>query len=101
MICIPIIILLSLCQISFAKYPIQAHSFNEIGYVGNLISKGVDNYKLDVSLANRKSCEQFSTWNKTQKCIVTSQYIEEICCLAMRGDGSSSPDFNYPFNTSS
>lgn len=86
-----IIILLALCLATCGKYPIQAHSFNEIGYIRNLIAKGVDSYKLDVSLANRKSCEQFSTWDRTQKCITWSHYVEEVCCLAMRGDGSSTP----------
>lgn len=91
MIRLAIIILLNLCLATCGKYPIQAHSFNELGYIRNLIAKGVDNYKLDISLANRKSCELFSTWNRTQKCITLPDYVEEVCCLAMRGDGSSTP----------
>jgi hypothetical protein len=58
------------------KIPIQAHSFNDFNYLQNLLGKGIDYYKLDVSMANRKSCEQFSTWNRTKKCYNSPQYVE-------------------------
>ncbi len=57
------------------KIPIQAHSFNDFDYLQNLLAKGIDYYKLDVSMANRKSCEKFSTWDRTKKCYNSSQYI--------------------------
>lgn len=38
------------------RIPIQSHSFNDLDYIQNLINKGVDHYKIDVSMANRKSC---------------------------------------------
>ena len=28
------------------------------------------------------------------------EYAEDMCCIAMRGDASSAPNFYYPFNTS-
>jgi hypothetical protein len=49
-------LLLILIAITSRKLPIQAHSFNDLNYLSNLISRGIDNYKIDVSLANRKSC---------------------------------------------
>ncbi len=52
-----VIIALLLCAVcAGGKLPIQAHSFNDLNYVKNLISKGIDYYKLDISMANRKSC---------------------------------------------
>lgn len=69
----------ALLIVSFAncgKLPIQAHSFNDFNYLQNLINKGVDYFKLDVSMANRKSCEGFSTWNKSKKCYRSPQYVE-------------------------
>lgn len=52
-----IVTVLILCGVcSAGKLPIQAHSFNDLNYVQNLVAKGIDYYKLDVSMANRKSC---------------------------------------------
>jgi hypothetical protein len=82
------------------KLPIQAHSFNDLNYLSNLIKKGIDYFKIDVSLANKKSCIDHSTWNQSQLCIKHSKIVEEVCCHSLRGDTSSMLSYSYPFNTS-
>lgn len=83
-----------------SRLPIQSHSFNDLNYLGNLIDKGIDYFKIDVSMANRQSCEKYSTWDTKPKCIRTTEFIEDVCCLALRGDASSMLSFDYAFNTS-
>ena len=56
--------------------PIQAHSFNDLDYLSNLIDKGIDYFKLDVSMANRQSCKLHSRWNPSKPCLKTHQYTE-------------------------
>ena len=34
------------------QIPIQAHSFNDLDYLRNIINKGINYFKLDVSMAN-------------------------------------------------
>ena len=52
-----LLIAIALLELSSAgKLPIQAHSFNDFNYLQNLINKDIDYFKLDVSMANRKSC---------------------------------------------
>ena len=99
-----IIFVVALCLTKQAwgfNIPMQAHSFNDLDYLSNLIDKGIDYFKMDVSMANYQSCLQHSVWAKSTPCLNSSQYVEEICCLAMRGDASSRPNFVYDFNTSS
>ncbi len=38
---------------SVSDLPYQAHSFNDAGYIRQLLKRGVKYFKLDVSLANR------------------------------------------------
>ncbi len=64
-----------------------------------MMYKGVKYFKLDVSMANRKSCTTHSTWNQSGPCFISNNYADQYCCLALRGDASSEPDFNYNFNT--
>ena len=58
-------------------------------------------FKLDVSYATRESCEEQSSWNSSYPCFRLQESIQDICCLALRGDTSSRPYFKYPFNTTS
>lgn len=46
--CFSLLIVMGHC----AKLPVQAHGFNDLDYLANLVKRGVDYYKLDVSLAN-------------------------------------------------
>jgi len=61
---------------SVADLPYQAHSFNDVAYIRQLLRRGVKYFKIDVSLANRDSCIKNSDWNQTQKCYKTAQYAE-------------------------
>ena len=62
--------------------------------------KKVKYFKFDASLANKASCQNFSTWKEEAECVNLPEYAEDMCCIAMRGDASSAPNFYYPFNTS-
>ena len=84
---------------SVSDLPYQAHSFNEVGYLRQLLRRGVKYFKIDISLANRESCSKNSDWNQTQKCYRTNQYAEEYCCLALRGDTSGRDSFDYEIST--
>ena len=84
---------------SISDLPYQAHSFNDVGYIRQLLRRGVKYFKVDVSLADKESCTLNSDWNQTQKCYKTDQYAEEYCCLAMRGDASGRNHFEYAFST--
>ncbi len=84
---------------SVGDLPYQAHSFNDVKYIRQLLRRGVKYFKIDVSLANKESCIRRSDWNQTSKCYQTDQYAEEYCCLGMRGDTSGRNNFDYPFNT--
>jgi len=53
------------------KLPIQAHSFNDLAYTSNLIKKGIDYFKLDISMANKQSCSLHSSWNSSLSCLKT------------------------------
>lgn len=99
-ICLFLICICLWFQPAESKLPVQAHSFNDLGYTANLIKRGIDYFKLDISMANRQSCIAHSTWDKTKSCIRTKNYIEDICCLALRGDASSRPSFTADFSTS-
>ena len=48
-----IMVLIPFCLVQSYHLPIQAHSFNDLDYLSNLIDKGVNYFKLDVSMANR------------------------------------------------
>lgn len=84
---------------SVGDLPYQAHSFNDVGYIRQLLRRGVKYFKHDVSLSNKESCIKNSDWNQSAKCYKTNQYAEEYCCLAMRGDTSGMFNFDYPFST--
>ncbi len=84
---------------SVGDLPYQAHSFNDVGYIRQLLRRGVKYFKIDVSQANKESCLKNSDWNQSSKCYQTDQYAEEYCCLAMRGDTSGRNNFDYPFST--
>ncbi len=70
-----ILFLFSLCSIICGKIPIQAHSFNDLNYMSNLMHRGIDVFKIDISMANKKSCEQYSTWNHSNLCYKSNQFI--------------------------
>jgi hypothetical protein len=98
---IRVILLSILVFIIHSSLPYQAHSFNDLDLVEKMIvDKEVKYFKLDVSYATRDSCVKHSTWNSSSPCFLPKESIEEICCLAFRGDASSRPYFKYPFNTS-
>lgn len=49
-----IVVLIGFCMIiGHCRLPIQAHSFNDLNYLENIINKGIDYFKLDVSMANQ------------------------------------------------
>ena len=39
--------------LSAAYVPYQAHSFNDLDYLSNIIHKGIDYFKVDISMATR------------------------------------------------
>lgn len=52
-------------------------------------------------MVSRQSCLKYSSWREARNpCLTFDAYAQEICCLGFRGDASSTPDFNYAFNTS-
>lgn len=56
---------------------------------------------MDLSLVSKDSCLKHSSWNESRSsCTNIDPYTSEICCLGFRGDASSTPDYNYDFNTS-
>lgn len=59
---------------SVSDLPYQAHSFNDVGFIRQLLRRGVKYFKIDVSLANKDSCIKNSDWNQSQKCYRTHQY---------------------------
>ncbi|EAR82672.2 hypothetical protein TTHERM_01099190 (macronuclear) [Tetrahymena thermophila SB210] len=82
------------------ELPYQAHSMNDLDLTLQELIKGVNNFKFDVSVATQESCENHSTWNKNyQQCGYYGGFGMKTCCLALRGDCSQQPVFNYSFNT--
>jgi hypothetical protein len=52
-------------------------------------------------MVSRSSCLNHSSWLESRNpCQTFEAYAQEICCLGFRGDASSTPEFNYEFNTS-
>lgn len=43
--------LLLICDAN--RIPVQAHSFNDLDYIVKYLSRSIDVYKMDVSMANR------------------------------------------------
>ncbi|KRX10901.1 hypothetical protein PPERSA_12025 [Pseudocohnilembus persalinus] len=82
-----ILLLLTILLVCAQQYHInyQAHS--------------VTIFKFDVSLANEKSCLNYSTWKKGDDSCELLQYGVPSCCLLMRGDWSPVPIYYYPTNT--
>lgn len=93
-----ILVLLTATALSL---PYQAHGFNDLEYFLQLLRKGVKVFKLDLSMVVKDSCINHSTWNESiNSCETFDEYAQDICCLGFRGDTSSTPNFNYDFNTS-
>ena len=47
------LLVLCLTQLSFAYLPMQARSFNDLNLLRNIIHKGVNYYKVDISMATK------------------------------------------------
>lgn len=92
-------VLLALCCHT-TYIPYQAHGFNDLNYFTQLLVKGVNYFKLDLSAVVRESCLAQSSWETSDnECEIFSNKYE-VCCLAFRGDTSSYPILSQPFNTS-
>jgi hypothetical protein len=59
---------------SISDLPYQAHSYNDVAYIKQLLKRGVKTFKIDVSMANYQSCSTNSNWNTSQQCYKTNQY---------------------------
>lgn len=87
--------------------PYQAHSFNDVDNWFSLILKGIQWFKVDVSVCLRDSCLRYSTFNtfehgSLQECVdlrLSPTVVESYCCLCLRGDTSSRPSLLTPFST--
>lgn len=53
MISVRFLTLLCVLSLGLSYVPYQAHSFNDLSYLQNIMRKGVNYFKLDVSMATR------------------------------------------------
>jgi len=67
--------------------------------MAQLLIKGVDSFKIDVSAAVKDSCTQYSSWKTGDNKCEVDDHNNNICCLALIGDCSSAPRYNDYFNT--
>eukprot|EP00742_Colponemidia_sp_Colp-10_P003100 GILJ01003303.1.p1 GENE.GILJ01003303.1~~GILJ01003303.1.p1 ORF type:complete len:689 (-),score=95.09 GILJ01003303.1:145-2211(-) len=96
--CVLVLSVLLALSDAFAPLSMQAHSFDDLDMLRQLLVKGVDWFKIDIDLASLDSCSRFSTWQgDNETCIKVGS--DNVCCLALRGDVSGLPNLPSPFNT--
>lgn len=91
------LIILLLIKFSITHLPYHAHGFNELKLFKKQLKKGARSFKIDISFATKKTCQNFS--KKKNYDILEYHHDEEIGCLALRGDNSSIMFFKDEFDT--
>lgn len=105
---LPISTLPTTTPVRLPTLPYEFHSFNDIDSWNNVIASGTRWFKLDIGPCTQASCEQYSTFGRTdlpygyrgnRSDCVTDTDGEIYCCICMRGDASTRPYLLDPFNT--
>ena len=87
--------------------PYEAHSQNDLEAWPSLLAVGTRFLKLDIGVCDRASCAAFSTFGRAdlpgRRGNASDCFFDggaEYCCLCLRGDASTRPTLQDPFNTS-
>lgn len=96
--CALLAITIMLVQVQAYSMPYQAHSFNDIDAWPQLLAKQVQWFKVDFVIVTQDSCVANSNWKLGDNPCQTFNN-QSYCCIGLRGDTSSAPKLNNPFNT--